>query len=298
MLDALTLRAAPAASYEEAVARIAAMQAQKGAEINPICRTQFLTHGRSVERAVVLLHGLTTCPAQYRTLAPRFHELGYNVLVPRAPYHGLADRLTEDLANLTAEELIAWADEALDIARGLAGHVTLVGFSTGGVVAAWAAQHRADVDRAVIVSPGFAFKAVPGLLTPLVWRLARRLPNRFMWWDPARKDKPIPPLHAYPRFATRALAELLRLAAATLAAARRTTPAAHSIVVVTNARDPVLDNTVAARLVTQWRRRGAEHLDTYEFGADLPDLHDILDPDQVHQRTGLVYPVLLDLATA
>ncbi|MCZ7573717.1 MAG: alpha/beta fold hydrolase [Ardenticatenaceae bacterium] len=288
----------PATSYAEAAARVEALGAADGASVNPLCRTQFLTHGRTVERAAVLLHGLTSCPRQYQALAPSCYDLGYNVLVPRLPRHGLADRLTEDLATLTAEELLACVAEAVDIARGLADRVTVVGLSMGGVLASWVAQHREDVDRVVIVSPGFALKAVPLAATPLAWRLARWLPNRFVWWDPVRKAEPVPPLHNYPRFATRPVAEVLRLAATIQAQARRARPAARSIIVVTNANDPVLNNASTNRLVDQWRRRGAEQIRTYEFSADLGLVHDIIDPDQVGQRTDLVYPVLLDLITA
>lgn len=285
----------PAETYEAALARVEALRAAESVGVNPVCQTQLLTHGRKTERAVVLLHGYTNCPHQYRMLAPRVHELGYNVLAPRLPYHGLADRMAEDHAKLTAEDLVACANQAVDIARGLGERVTVFGFSMSGVVAAWIAQHRTDVDRVLIVAPGFALRAIPDRLTPLVRRVARRLPNTFRWWDPVLKAHIPGPQHAYPRYSTRALAELLRLSAAVQAASRRFRPAARSIVVVTNACDPVLDNRIAGRVVQRWRRQGAARLQTYEFGPELDLSHDFLDPDQPRARPEQVYPTLIEL---
>ena len=119
--------------YSTAVTRIEAMQAQDTPDVNPVCRSKFMTHGRKVEQAIVFLHGFTNCPEQFDDLGLIFYKLGYNVLIPRMPHHGLQDRMTSDQARLTAEELVVFANEAVDIAHGLGDHVTLVGFSAGGI---------------------------------------------------------------------------------------------------------------------------------------------------------------------
>ena len=92
----------PAADYGEALRRVAAAEARDGPEISPECRTRLMTHGARTARAVVLLHGLTNCPEQFRALGERLYERGANVYIPRLPEHGLADRMTPVHARLDA----------------------------------------------------------------------------------------------------------------------------------------------------------------------------------------------------
>ena len=87
----------PATDYDDALRRVAAVEARDGAAIAPECRTRLLTHGARAARAVVLLHGLTNCPEQFRALGERLYERGANVYIPRLPEHGLADRMTTAL---------------------------------------------------------------------------------------------------------------------------------------------------------------------------------------------------------
>lgn len=293
--EPLTTNIAPVHTYAEALERIAHLQTLDTEVVNPLCQLTFMTHGHKVERVVVLLHGFTNCPYQFVALGTLLYEQGYNVLIPRIPHHGLADRLSDDLVHLTAEELAAVADESVDIAHGLGEKVTLVGLSGGGVAAAWAAQNRSDIERAVIIAPVFGLKLVPRILLKPVMHLSLRLPNRFIWWDSEHKaDAPRPP-QAYPRFASRALAQVLKLAAATFRQARFAAPATRSIVMVTNASDPAVDNRIPAELVQLWRNHGAAHVQTYEFAKELELIHDIIDPGQIQQQTALVYPILMDL---
>jgi pimeloyl-ACP methyl ester carboxylesterase len=143
----------PAATYETALARLAELQARDDETINPLCSTQLLTHGRKTQQVIVLIHGITNCPQQFVEFAPQFYQQGYNVLIPRMPHNGLADRMTDDLKNLTAKNLRDASNAYVDIARGLGEHVTLLGLSAGGTMAAWVAQHRADVDEVVLIAP-------------------------------------------------------------------------------------------------------------------------------------------------
>src|SRR6185436_11336981 len=190
----------PVSTYAEAVARIEALHAKEPPDINPVCCRQFMTHGLKVEKVIVFLHGYTNCPEQFRSLGEIFYNLGYNVLIPCYPHHGLQDRLTAHQARLTAEELVAVAEEVVDIAHGLGSHITLVGLSCGGVMTGWAAQHRADLDKAVLISPAFGLHVIPPPLTSFAMFLAMRLPNFFRWWD-AKAKADLPPEHAYPWFA-------------------------------------------------------------------------------------------------
>src|SRR5262249_35144464 len=157
-------------------------------EVNPVCRTWSLTHDARTEHAVVLVHGITNCPAQFVKLAPLFFDLGFNVLVPRIPWNGYLDRSGRAMRHLTARELRAFGDATADIGRGLGERVTVLGLSGGGTVAAWVAQCRPDVERAVVISPAIGvigrlpFGDVA--LNRLAMRAMRALPNvmtqRFM----------------------------------------------------------------------------------------------------------------------
>jgi alpha-beta hydrolase superfamily lysophospholipase len=298
-MDTSTLRSNPhpVHGYDEAVGRIEALLAQDTPEVNSLGCSRFMTHGRRVERAIVFWHGFTNCPQQFCQLGALFFERGYNVLIPRMPHHGLADRLTPDQAQLTAKELVACTDESTDVAHGLGEHVTVGGISMGGMMAAWAAQHRADVDLAVVMSPDFGLGLIPSAVLPAAAGLAARLPNTFIWWDPRRQADLPGPKHAYPRFSTHALAQTLVLGFAVQAEARRNKPAARSILVITVAQDPAVDNAATAKVVGDWRRNGGENIRTYEFSADLHLIHDCIDPDQVGAQTSTVYPILADLIT-
>jgi len=143
-LDAYTRD--PVRDYDSAIARFAQVQAREEADqaLNPVCHSKLLTHGRKVERAIVLMHGMTNCPQQFVDFAPLFYERGYNVLIPRMSHNGLANRDTDALKYVTAEELRDCSNNMVDIARGLGEHVTYAGISMGGVTATWVAHAAPD----------------------------------------------------------------------------------------------------------------------------------------------------------
>ena len=283
----------PVQSYSEALQQIATLRAQEASDMNPVCRLQFKTHDRQAERVIVLVHGYTTCPEQFHELSQRFYDIGYNVLIAPLPHHGLADRMTEEHAQLKAEELVTYADVMVDIAQGLGRQVIMLGISGGGVTTAWAAQVRNDIDLAVIISPAFGYRQIPTPLTVPAGNLYLTLPNSFQWWDPSLQAD-ISPAYAYPRYSTRALAEFLRLGFAVQAAAQREPPAASSILVVTNANDTSVNNALTAAVVKDWREHEAR-VATYEFEAESRLGHDLIDPTLPDARIDIVYPRLIDL---
>ena len=294
-VGSLTSHPHPLQSYGEAVQRIDALKANRAPEMNPDCVTQFMTHGKKVEHAIILVHGYTNCPAQFRELGQRFYDLGYNVLIASLPHHGLADRMTDEQAQLTAKELTQYADEIVDVAQGLGDHVSMMGISAGGVITAWAAQNRSNIDTAVIISPAFGFKQIPTPVTAVVMNSYLLLPNSYVWWDPILQTK-IEPAHAYPRYSKRALAQTLRLGFAVQVQAQRIAPAASRIIVVTNANDTAINNPLTDKVVAHWQKDGA-HIAIYEFPLSLGLGHDLIDPGQPDQQIDLVYPQLIDLVT-
>jgi pimeloyl-ACP methyl ester carboxylesterase len=292
----------PAASYADAAQRVAALQAAEATGYNPLCKTQLLTHGRKTARAIAFIHGYTNCSNQFLALGRQFYDLGYNVLLVPLPHQGLADAMTTELSKLTAEELAAYADMLVDIGRGLGDRVSVGGLSQGGVVAGWAAQTRSDLDQAVLIAPGFGLQAIPRPLTVLEANVVLLLPDSYVWWGdpPKNPNAPQPPpdpnsKQGYPRFSLHGLAQQFRLGFATSALARRTAPAARSIVVVTNDSDTAIDKAAVDALVADWRAHGAANLTAYTFPADLHLPHDLIDPAEINHRIDLSYPRLIEL---
>ena len=283
----------PVQSYAEAVQRIEILRGQEPPGMNPVCQLQLMTHDKKVDRAIILVHGYTSCPQQFHELGQRFHDLGYNVLIAPLPRHGLADRMTEAHAQLKAEELAVYADETVDIAQGLGEQVIMMGISAGGVTTAWAAQNRSDLDLAVIISPAFGFEQIPTPLTAAVMNILTFLPDSFEWWDPVLQTE-VPPAHVYPRYSRRGLAQILRLGFATQAAARHMPPFAKKLVVVFNPNDNSVNNALTMEVVKIWQAQDA-NLTTYEFEASLKLGHDLIDPLQPDQQIDIVYPRLIDL---
>lgn len=292
----LAYRPLPAMTFAQTVAAVEERIRLAPEEIRPECRGQMLQHGRPTERVFVLMHGLSNCPAQFRRFGELLYRRGHNVVIPRLPYHGQRDRLTEEWKLLSAQQMLDSANNAVDVARNLGRKVTVVGLSVNGTVAAWLAQNRADVDRVVLIAPLLAPSGVPeAAITPLS-RLVYRLPNRFMWWDPVKKAAAGGD-NAYPRFPTHAIAQVLRISGEVLEQAASEAPRVRSILVVTTAVDTTISAPLVAALARRWRDHGGQ-VRTYEFPAAEHVGHDCIDPSQPDQKVGLVYPRLLSLLGA
>jgi pimeloyl-ACP methyl ester carboxylesterase len=262
-----------------------------GPNVNPLCRTRLYTHGHRTERALLLLHGFTNCPQQFDSLGKRFHDSGWNVLIPRYPRHGYSDRLSTTISELRSDHLVAVANQSATAAAGLGRHLTVAGLSLGGVLAGHLAQTHDSVERAVLIAPMFGLKGIPGPGMTALARLASLLPNFFIWWDPKFKDRR-GPAYGYPRFATHAYAALFQIARGVLKGARKARPKAGHLAVITNAAEPRLDNRFTYLLVESWRSRGAT-VSTFEFPASDHLPHDLIDPANEEQNTELAYPVVM-----
>lgn len=281
----------PAVTFEDAIGRIERLRAADSERVNPVCRTRLLTHGAKTLRAVALIHGFTSCPAQFERFAEELHASGFNVIVPRLSHHGLSDVMARDVGALSAEEMVAIVCESCDILHGLGEKTTLVGFSMGGALAAWAVQNRPDVDHGVLISPAIGIRAVPISMRRLAANVLLTLPNLFMWWDAKLKENGPGVAHAYPRFATRAVGHLLRVGTIVDAQARRQVYAAGRVTVINNPMDDTVDNRGIDRVVDAWRSKGVM-VETYEFPAEWGLVHNIMDPTKPEQQMERVYPKL------
>jgi len=291
----LTSRPDPVTTYEEAVQRIEAVQTTE-THLNPLCRTQFLTHGQRTENTILLVHGYTTCPHQFAELGKRFHNLGYNVLIMPLPGHGFVDRMTDAQGQVKAEDFAAYADKVVDIGQGLGERVVISGISLGGAISAWAVQNRSDVDMAMIVSPGFSFEEIPTWAINPIQNIFVMLPATYDWWDLELKENGGPP-YAYPRYSKRTLGEIMRLGFAIQEQARQAAPLGQAVLVVTNGNDFSVDNDVTHEVIALWHARGA-NLSTYEFEASLGLGHDLIDPNSKETDIEIVYPRLIELVNA
>ena len=276
--------------YGEAMRIAAGIQELDGPNVNPLCRTRLYSHGQRVDRALVLLHGFTNCPQQMDALGAVFYERGWNVFIPRYPRHGYTDRMNRSIAELRAEHLIALANRAADVGQGLGRRVTIAGLSLGAILTGYLAQTREGIDRAVLIAPMLGLRPIPGPVLNVMSRLATKLPNAYVWWNRQLKDKLGPP-YGYPRFATHAYAALFEVGDLLVRSARTAAPKARSTAVVTNAAEPRLDNRFTYRLIDSWRANGAT-IETHEFPLEQRLPHDLIDPGNAAQNTGLVYPIL------
>ena len=284
----------PARDYGEALSRFQKIQASEGPDLNPVCRSILLTHGKRTKRTVVFFHGLTNCPEQFRELGRTFYGLGYNVLIPRLPRHGVADREPENLTPLKAEELRDCADTSVDIACGLGEKVYVAGLSAGGTMAAWVAQNRSDVTRVLLIAPALGlplretlrFQWVMALLLP-------RIPDiRTEWYYRSA------PTHTYLGVPSGTLGQMLRLSKATFAGALHQAPKVQDVALVTVEGDEAVSNLVTSRLIGLWQKKGLAHFASKEFPKTMNIEHDMIDPSQKNQQTDIVYPVLVKLLNA
>jgi alpha-beta hydrolase superfamily lysophospholipase len=285
----------PARSYEEALAAFAEVQSAEAAlPLDERCLSSLLAQPQRAARVVVFLHGLTNCPAQGDQLAAQLFARGYTVYVPRIPRHGFADRLTLELADLTAAELAVSATEALDLATGLGEEVVVVGISAGGNMTAWLAQTRSEVDRAIVIAPYLGPVGFPTFTARAIANGMALFPNLMIWWNPSDPLGPTEMDYAYPRFSTRAVGEVMRFGRIAADLASQSPPAAGSIAVMINEADEAASNPLTLALADAWRSRGAAvEVETLPGSLGLP--HDVIDPRQPAQNIAHVYPILFEM---
>lgn len=101
-------------------------------------------------RWLLLLHGSGDTPQTLRFLGEQLHAAGFSVHAPLLPGHG---RSPAAFATVDASQYHAAAQEALDLVRGQASWIGVVGLSMGGALAVPLAAESSDVRALVLLAP-------------------------------------------------------------------------------------------------------------------------------------------------
>jgi alpha-beta hydrolase superfamily lysophospholipase len=197
---------------------VAFLAAREGAvdDLRPGAAARIVWAGEAGQRSdlvILYLHGFSAGPEEIRPVPDYVAAaLGANLVFARLSGHG---RDGAAMAEPRAGDWVADTALFLDIARALGDRVVIIGTSTGGTLAAYAALDpamAADLAGIVFVSPNFALADPLGAL--LQWPLARH-------WVPlvAGAERRFDPLNAgqaahwttsYPTVATVTLGTLMR----------------------------------------------------------------------------------------
>lgn len=139
----------------------AALVAQK--RLNPQCQSFFSEPERATKGVVLMLHGFTAAPWQFRPLAEHLVAAGLACFAARLPGHGAVHASGGEDGSLLprGHQSTLYAEmarEALEAARQLADadklELSIVGFSTGGTLAADLAQlYATRVNKLILIAP-------------------------------------------------------------------------------------------------------------------------------------------------
>ena len=287
-------RPSPASSYDDAVGRFErVVEDERELNVFEPCTSRLFTHGETTDVAVVLFHGLTNCPQQFVAFGEQLHQAGANVVILRAPEHGIATADGDEIggvgnvSDLSAEMLRDYADQSVDLAQGLGDEVRVLGLSMGGVIAAWTAQERDDVARVVAVAPAMTIPRVPVSLTHVFRNIFHKIPNVSLPSAGSKLD------HAYAGETTKGLDATFGLAAHVADAGYGSSPAARDVIVVLNPDDDQVDPVHLSRFANAWAAHGGPVALHRLPAIGLP--HDVIDVDQPDGDPGFVYPILIDL---
>lgn len=296
--DPLKPEIAPVKDFAAALEFIEKLQSESPSNVRPACRGTVMHHGKPTRRVYVLMHGLTNCPAQFASFGRLLHEGGANVVIPRLPYHGLEEGFDDRQIFVTAQNMIAVAQMAVNLAHGLGDEVCVVGLSVNGTIAAWLAQNRDDLHTVMVIAPFLAPPGVPPWGIAPLTRFIGRLPNRLVWWDRNLREALEGPEHAYRRFASHSLAWVMSIGLQTYGQSLDTPPQAGRIIMVNSAADTAISLPRAEQLAENWKKAAPGKVTSFLFPRELEVPHDSIDPTQPNARIDVVYPELIRLLEA
>ena len=171
-------------SYSEAitVANRIVNEDTANTEVRSGCQSIIKTHGQKTTKAVLMIHGISSCPQQFADLGDTFFKAGYNVYIPRVPSHGLTDNKRH--GEITIPAMAQFMNTSTSIISGLGEETGVIGLSGGANMATWITQYNsATISRTLLLSPFYQPSAseMPTWQAPLLRNLYGRniLPDSF-----------------------------------------------------------------------------------------------------------------------
>jgi carboxylesterase len=288
----------PLPDYPAAAARIdAVLAAERELPLLENGGSISLLQGERTKKVIVIFHGYTNTPYEFRLLARAYADEGYNVWVPRLPHHALADKMTDEFSRLTTEELVGFADDQLDIAAGLGEEVTVLGLSGGGSLSLWAALERREVTRAMLISPLLQPTGYQEWMIPPMVRALRLSPvDSYAWWNAEKGADNVEGM-VYPRYSLKGIAALLGIRLWAEDRVQQTVePVPGRILLIRNDGDPSIDGDFNERLAT--RMVPADRFEVFRIPASAGLSHDIVCPDPEFATDAQVTEAYRQLADA
>jgi esterase/lipase len=161
----------------------------EGGSIQKDCEPFYKTAKGKLKGSVMLFHGYSGCPQQYKEIATELSNNGFNVFIPLLPGHG-QERVIKngkysdfsiklpDMENTYEYEY--FAKQMGSILKDESGVKVVGGLSVGGVVAAKAMITNQDVyDRAILMAPFFDASGISSIAIPAVGAV---IPNKEIGW--------------------------------------------------------------------------------------------------------------------
>ena len=140
--------------YSQSVASINQQLQQETSKpgLRPECRSIFKTHNRKTAKAVLLIHGVSSCPYYAKGLAEYFYQQGYNVYAPRVPKHGYTDNKRH--GEISIKDMGNYVNTSAEQISGLGDEVGVVGHSGGGTMATWLLEYGGGLfSRGLLLAP-------------------------------------------------------------------------------------------------------------------------------------------------
>jgi esterase/lipase len=257
-----------------------------------------MEHGQKTEKVIVIYHGFTNCPKQFEILGKQLFDKGYNVYIPRMPYHGHSNVLTDEAASFNVDQLLEFADNSINVAKGLGNKIDFIGISGGGLLATWAGLQTESTDKIMNIAPLYSPLDYPEWQLNSISNILRILPNQYKWWDDKIQEKvEIGPKYAYPRYSLKAINAFLKLSLDL----RKKLESPQDLIqnkkyiLVTTENDKAINNNVAFNYSAKILAVPKTSFVSYQFPTELDLNHDIIDPNQRQAKIDKVYPKILEL---
>jgi len=128
--------------------------------------------GEKGKTGILLIHGFTVTPANFRGFADALASDGYTVSLPLLPGHG---GTPDELLEVTWQDWLAEVVKAYDALRAECSEVFVAGISLGGALALQLATQRRDMKKLFLLAPAVypipLLKVAIATLVPLLARL-------------------------------------------------------------------------------------------------------------------------------